>query len=276
MYKQYRVNAPGTGALSAYYPWNSAHEPATPIGAYYAWDSAHEPVLPTNPGVAGLGVDPQTEEAARQIIEARQDPVTSIARWAKQQTDIVWDPVPNSAVYELFPLNDALVDAIPQAAFGHPLPQVAVIGTMPHKLSTVQKAFEGTPYKFEFSYAVYGARDRRQEPAMLFLWTATPRGPEDEAGGRGALEYTAGELGGKLVYPVQRAEMSTKPVAEFYRALDHQFPVARSGGLSAADAIAPPAPAIVSSKAEPLLWLGLGAATGAAIWGVLHLLTRRT
>jgi hypothetical protein len=149
--------------------------------------------------------------------------------WAGRAGGIEWEMVaqpPNTNVVA-FPINDAILQTITSLTFGHALPFVAIVTDRLATPAEAEAAFNGSPYRFYETQAVYRQDDPGNPPKISFMHWGEYRRPEDPQHGKGSTEDVAKRIGSTLVYGIQANYDDTAtrspPDAGFIDALQQQL-----------------------------------------------------
>jgi len=248
------------------------------VGAYYAWDENQ--AIGTSPDGLGAVQTPEpgfAEEALSHLLAGSLSipgaPAAASATlgvytpWASQSGDVDWQPTRADWNLLVTPITDAQLKAATQASFGQPVGWVAVLTSVPAKLSLAENAFDSSEYEFFAGEATYRQDDLAATPKAYFFYWGKLR--DDTTGGKGSLGAVARALGGQLVFPLQ-APLTGKERG----APAGAFSQAGSKALTVGPAVIPGVP--VTAAAAPgarkpswLLLLAVGGAAAAGGWWLL-------
>lgn len=173
-------------------------------------------------GISGLGDDaslPFADQTLIGIIQAQ--PSLTYTGWALQNGDIEWTEEVPTQNYQAFAITDLQIVATAQAATSVPN-RLAVISPSLSFASTVKKTFEGTPYAYQQTEAVYAQLDAAQPPAIYFIYWLTLRSATDPMIGNTSLNYAALQVVGVLSYIInvpQSGQQRSRPGVSFTQAL---------------------------------------------------------
>jgi len=125
--------------------------------------------------------------------------------WAARESSISWTTVrqPPETNVSIAGLTDARLQAITSATFGQRLGWVAVLSDVLPEVQAPEVAFEGTPYEFFHTQAVYSQADTKAVPTIRYLHWGRLRDPGDNDGGSGSMAAVATRLHGTLVFAMQ-------------------------------------------------------------------------
>jgi len=137
------------------------------------------------------------EELGRQV--AAEAPFGELSLWALQDSEESFVPAQTKKKYLAFPVDPRRLSAAQAAAFGQPIPFVAVLSERMTKLSDVEAAWENTPYEDAGTEVVYREDDGKGVPTGYFLHWANLRG-DQVAVDYSKLGPSVIALGGILVY----------------------------------------------------------------------------
>jgi hypothetical protein len=205
--------------------------------------------------VSGLGADDQALSFADQALITLVSPrgATTYSEWATQTDDVTWSPVTNPKDYQAYAITDYDLVAVASAASSE-VSRLAVISPVLTRQDAVEKAFEGTPFAYDHTEAVYSDLDPQATPQIFFVYWLTLRDANDPKIGPTSLNYAATLIAGVLAYIVFTAPTASsppRPGASFPTALQQQ--IARGTSISipqtpATQATVPVMPAPSSSS----------------------------
>lgn len=153
-------------------------------------------------GLGALGDDASlslADQVMLQILSAQGISSQTVTEWAEQTGDIAWQPVTALVNYQLFPITDAHIVAVATAATAVPS-QLAVVAPFLSFGTAVASAFNGTPYAYSYTEAVYSQQDSAAPPRIYFLYWLTLRPATDPQRGNTSLNLAATGVGGVLSY----------------------------------------------------------------------------
>lgn len=251
------------------------------LGAYYAT----QPLL----AIHGLGDAPEQNMAdvaqnALTALVASSQPLGTFVPWAGQLSDNDWQVVAPDTRYMLYPVSDTLLSAAEKAAFGQPVGFVVALSTHQISLANANKLFDGTPFEYFSSDAVYSASDTKPAPTIAFVYWGRLRPNAQTVGNYTTLQKQAQALGVQLAFPVYvpAPPGATQPAIDFNLALKaQQSPTATatmtptSTAVPAAEPAAPVA-AGSSGVGKVLIVLAVGGVAAYAGYRIVHARKRRT
>jgi hypothetical protein len=215
------------------------------LGAYYA----------TKPlqAISGLGAAAPEQNLADVAVSTMQallsaaKPLGTFVPWADQVGDVDWKVVSPDTRYALYPVTSDLLAATERAAFGQPVGFVTVFSTKPLLLSEAAALFNGTPYEYFSTDAVYRADDAKPAPTIYFVFWGRLRADAQTIGNYANLEKQANSAGAQLSFPVNMPVPAgvSQPQVDFNLAMRAQM-------MPAAAATTPLAPAAVTPSASLL------------------------
>lgn len=237
--------------------------------------------------VSGLGADDQvTPSFADQALLTLLGPTPSLVytEWATQTGDISWNEVIPANDYQAYAVNDLQLVSVANSTSSE-VSTLAVISPVLTHVQIVQSAFEGTPFAYDHTEAIYSQLDQRTPPQIYFLYWLKLRDPSDPKTGPTSLNYAATMVAGVLSYivqippaPTDRAHPASGTFLSVLGVQTAQGPIAIPATPAAQATLPAPAPAPVpviapatqaslapsaSDNVKALLWVGLG--TAAAI-----------
>lgn len=233
------------------------------IGAYYETQT----VTPIN-GLGALGAPASMNDEATQAILGlltQLQPVATVIPWATlDDSSGKWVPSVTSSVrYQLFSVSAAILDTAQRLAFGQPVGFVCVVDGVRH--SQPSDLFDGTPWEYFESDAVFDESEVAEPPKIRFLYWGKLRDEGAISGNASTLEAHVKTQGGQLVYPVNLPVSGRPlPTTPFDVAMQRQFGVAQSSS-AASSVTSSPSPS--TGPSSPAL------STASSGWGKLILLS---
>lgn len=210
----------------------------------------------------------------------QSQPSVVYTEWATQTGDVAWSESLPTVNYQAFAITDQQLVAA--AAASTAAPQVlAVLSPTLSFGTTVKKAFQGTPYAYVRTEAVYAQLDPLQPPRIWFLYWLQLRALNDTQTGPTSLNFAAASVLGVLSYILEvpaSVQDRPRPTLSFQSALDRQNgisapaqqlppgqdPASLPPVITPSPAQSPVPSSIVSSsttdKSKAVLLVGLGAA----------------
>ena len=196
--------------------------------------------------------------------------------WATRKGDLSWDarqspPDVDLAVYEL---TDAAVAGAAEAAFGHPLPFVAILTDEPLTEARVEALWSNTAYEPHSTEALYRQDDARPVPMIYFLHWGLRMESADAPQRLRSLDARAQAALGTLVLGLQVPRTTTErefPATPFDRALWTQLALAepnvQGGGAEPVQAVVqqPVQAAALVPTRRALPWWAAPTALGVAV-----------
>lgn len=199
------------------------------IGAYYETKAL-------TPYSVGAVEQTMSDVAAStiQTLLSNISPLTTVIPWATEET-ANWVPELAPEVrYALYPIDAATLDNVTKAAFGQPVGFVALLDTVMR--AAPERLFDGTPWEFFQSQAVFSERDPNEPPTIQFLYWGKLRDQSTSTGSASTLEAKAKAAQTQLVYPI------TLPIEGAYRGMPTMsFADALSRQTKSASPLLPPA-----------------------------------
>lgn len=217
-------------------------------------------------------------------------PTLTYTEWATQTGDVSWTTVTPATNYQAYSLTDLQLTAAASSALSVPM-TLAVIAPTLTFASSLTTIFEGTPYAYQKTEAVYSQLDNGSPPQIYFLYWLGLRESTDPKIGNTSLNYAASQALGVLVYVLDTALSSSDraiPATSFTQALSTQMtmpsvvvpatpavqntippitiPPISIPGVTPAPAVTPASASASSgdtAKAVLLVSLGVAAAVGA-------------
>lgn len=250
--------------------------------------------------LSGLGADDQSLPLADQALLALVSATPSLVytEWATEVSDSPagssWKEAQPTQNYQAYAVNDLQLVSVASTASSE-VETLVVISPVLTQQQVLTTTFEGTPFSYDHTEAVYLQLDNKSSPQIYFLYWLRLRDQTDPKTGPTSLNYAAAQVAGVLAYVVPTpTSTSDRP-----RPASGSFPVAfnaqvgsgplripsaaptlptSSPGLSPAATLPAQIPAPItpvtqasvvaatpSSNAKALLLVGLGA--GAALLG---------
>jgi len=198
------------------------------------------------------------------------------APWASRVGSLDWEVVrqPADTNIQVAAISDQILQALMVITMNQPFGFLAVLSDQLPDVQAPSTAFEGTPYGFYETQAVYSLADTRDPPWIQFLHWARLRNPEDRGGGSHGLDAVAAALHGQLVVAIQVnpdfTQQRPPPGMAFEAALATQL--GAGGGVVPVVPVLPPGggmpveplPPVTPGPPAPQLPAPPGAATPAA------------
>lgn len=193
--------------------------------------------------LTGFGADDASslslaDQMMLQLLSTAQIPSQTVTEWAQQSGDVSWQEITALSNYQLFPITDQELVAVANATTMVPT-TLAVVAPFLSFASALQTAFEGTPYAYSLTEAVYAQADAAATPRIYFLYWINLRPQSDPKRGNTSLNFAATSIGGVLSYvheiPLSNTDRPS-PKLSFQAALAQQ-----SGQMPKA-----PAPVVVT------------------------------
>jgi len=243
------------------------------LGAYYAT----QPLL----AIHGLGDAPEQSLAdvaqnALTALIAASRPLGTFVPWAGQLSDNDWQVVAPDTRYMLYPVTADLLSAAEKAAFGQPVGFVVALSPNQLTLANAQKLFDGTPFEYFSTDAVYDTADSKPAPTIRFVYWGRLRPNAQTVGNYSTLQKQSTALGTQLAFPVNVAVPSgaSQPPIDFNLALRTQqgstaAAVTPSAVLAPAAPLAPVATSAGPSVGKILLLLAVGGVAAYAGYRVM-------
>jgi hypothetical protein len=153
---------------------------------------------------SGLGADDQALTFADQTLISIVSPQGSLTytEWATQTGDAAWTEVTPAKDYQAYAVSDFQLVAVANTASSE-VDTLAVISPVLTRMSAVQKAFEGTPFAYDHTEAIYAQLDSKSPPQIYYCYWLTLRDASDPKTGPTSLNYAAALVLGVLSYIVQ-------------------------------------------------------------------------
>jgi len=177
--------------------------------------------------VSGLGDDASLSAADQAMVAQLQyTPSVVYTEWASLSGDVSWTESIPTTNYQAFAITDAQLSAVAASTQSSPT-ALAVIAPALTYGTSVDTAFQGTPYAYQKTEAVYAQMDPREPPQVFFLYWLTLRSATDPSGGTSSLNYAASSVGGVLSYVLEglvgaAASVRARPTTSFAAALAAQ------------------------------------------------------
>lgn len=176
---------------------------------------------------AGLGANDQALTFADQAlisIVAAQPPMM-YTEWAAQTSDNTWVESTPTSDYQTYAINDFQLVAVANQTSSEvtTLAAVSPFLTLP---AAVAAAFNGTPFSYVKTEAVYAQLDTGNPPQIYFLYWLTLRDASDPKIGPTSLVYAATSIGAVLSYIVETPLAGSdraRPGVSFTQALNQQM-----------------------------------------------------
>lgn len=174
------------------------------------------------PAPPGYDVDGQVKELLREL-PGQLKPFGLVTPWAVKHGDLQWEQLrqPTSMNIELYRITDADMRRIFTELFYLELPYIAFLTRKNIPVAILDQAFEGTPYEYFETHAVYPQTDKRDVPQILQLHWLRRRAAGDQA--RRFTGPVVESLGGVMLFaqqvPAARSSLRTAPVVTFADAL---------------------------------------------------------
>lgn len=208
--------------------------------------------------LTGFGADDASslslaEQMMLQLLATARIPSQTVTEWAQQSGDVSWQEVTALNNYQLFPITDQELVAVATATTAVPT-TLAVLAPFLSFSSTLETAFEGTPYAYSLTEAIYAQADTAEPPRIYFLYWINLRPQADPKRGNTSLNFAASSIGGVLAYvhetPLSNSDRPS-PKVSFKTALAQQSgqmpkapaPVVVTGPTPTAPSIQAPIPA---------------------------------
>ncbi len=158
----------------------------------------------------GLGASDQVLTFADQTLIAIVAPQGSLTytEWATQTSDAAWTEVTPAMDYQAYAVSDFQLVAVANTSSSE-VSTLAVISPVLTKMATVQAAFEGTPFAYDHTEAIYAQLDTKSPPQIYYCYWLTLRDATDPKTGPTSLNYAATTVLGILSYIVQIPPAST-------------------------------------------------------------------
>ncbi len=250
--------------------------------------------------VSGLGADDRVLSFADQALIAIVSPQGSLVytEWARQTSDNTWQEATPTQDYQAFAVSDFQLVAVANTTSSE-VESLAVFSPVLTRPSAVAAAFEGTPFVYDHTEAVYAQLDTQSTPQIYFLYWLRLRDQTDPKTGPTSLNYAATMVGGVLAYvlaiPRAGSDRAAPPSGSFPSAFSAQaqkapltipqtpavvttIPATPATSPTAPVTALPTVPTMPATQAQQasmvtpaqanmraLLWVGLG--TAAAIGG---------
>ncbi len=193
--------------------------------------------------LTGFGADDASslslaDQVMLQLLATSKIPSQTVTEWAQQSGDVSWQEITALNNYQLYPITDQTIVAVATASTMVPT-TLAVVAPFLSFASALTTAFEGTPYAYSLTEAIYAQADPAETPRIYFLYWLSLRPQADPKRGNTSLNFAATSIGGVLSYvheiPLSNTDRPS-PKVSFQAALAQQ-----SGQMPKA-----PAPVIVT------------------------------
>jgi len=151
--------------------------------------------------VSGLGADDASLPFADQALISIVSPQGSLvySEWARQTSDNSWQEVTPQKDYQAFAVSDFQLVAVANTTSSE-VQSLAVISPVLTRASAVAATFEGTPFAYDHTEAIYAQLDTQSTPQIYFLYWLRLRDQTDSKTGPTSLNYAATVVGGVLAY----------------------------------------------------------------------------
>jgi hypothetical protein len=116
------------------------------------------------------------EELAQQV--AASAPIGELTLWAIQDGEANFSAAQTQKKYLAYPVDPKRLTAAQQAAFGQPIPFVAVISDQAMLQSAIEAAWDGSPYEDAGTEVVYREDDPQEVPTGYFVHWGNLRGDQ--------------------------------------------------------------------------------------------------
>jgi len=191
--------------------------------------------------VSGLGADDQALTFADQTLISIVSPQPSLVytEWATQTGDAAWTEQTPAKDYQAYAISDFQLVAVANTASAE-VDTLAVISPFLTRMDAVASAFEGTPFAYDHSEAVYAQLDTAALPQIYFLYWLRLRDASDPKTGPTSLNYASAMVGGILSYIV---EVPPAPTDRAHPA-SGSFPSALQRQLTRSPVSVPETPAV--------------------------------
>lgn len=216
------------------------------IGAYYETHSV-SPI--------GLGLDQSMVDVAMSTMQSLLSslrPLVTVIPWATED-GAQWVPSVTPEVrYALYPVDAALLDRVQSAAFGQPVGFVAVLDTVMR--AAPENLFDGTPWEYFQSQAVFSELDSGNPPAVRFLYWGKLRDDLGTKGSSATLEAKVAAAKASLVYPVTlpiEGAARGMPTAPFDQAIAVATKTAQASAIPVAPGSPKSSPSAPTSSPAP-------------------------
>ncbi len=152
----------------------------------------------------GLGASDRALTFADQALISIVAPQGSLTytEWAEQQDDVTWTEVTPDKDYQAYAVSDFQLVAVANTTSSE-VSTLAVISPVLTKSSAVEANFEGTPFAYDHTEAIYAQLDTKSPPQIYFCYWLTLRDGADPKTGPTSLNYAATMVAGVLSYIVQ-------------------------------------------------------------------------
>ncbi len=152
----------------------------------------------------GLGASDQALTFADQTLISIVAPQGSLTytEWAQQSGDVNWTEVTPAKDYQAYAVSDFQLVAVANTTSSE-VSTLAVISPVLTKPSVVRTTFEGTPFAYDHTEAIYAQLDSKSPPQIYFCYWLTLRDGADPKTGPTSLNYAATVVLGVLTYIVQ-------------------------------------------------------------------------
>jgi hypothetical protein len=154
--------------------------------------------------LSGLGADDSALSFADQALIGIVSPQPSLiyTEWALQTGDASWQEVTPSKDYQAYAVSDFQLVAVANTTSSE-VSTLAAISPVLTRASVVKTAFEGTPFAYDHTEAVYAQLDTQATPQIYYVYWLKLRDPTDPKTGPTSLNYAATTILGVLAYILQ-------------------------------------------------------------------------
>jgi len=156
--------------------------------------------------LSGLGADDAALPLADQALLALVSSAPSLVytEWATQTGDAAWSEATPAQDYQAFVVSDAQLASVASTASSE-VQSLAVVSPVLTQMTAVKTVFEGTPFAYDHTEAVYAQADTKSPPKIYFLYWLKLRDQTDPKSGTASLNSAATQVGGALVYILEVA-----------------------------------------------------------------------
>ncbi len=156
--------------------------------------------------LSGLGADDQTLPFADQALLTLLSGAPSLVytEWASQSPTLEssWTEAMPTSDYQAYAINDLQLVTVTNTT-SSVVQELAVVSPMLASQQAIKTAFEGTPFAYDHTEAIYAQLDNASPPRIYFLYWLKLRDQTDPKTGPTSLNYAATSIGGVLVYVLQ-------------------------------------------------------------------------
>jgi hypothetical protein len=196
--------------------------------------------------LSGLGADDQSLPLADQALLALIGAAPSLVytEWAAQSPTLETSWVEASPLkdYQAYAVNDLQLVSVTNTT-SSVVQELAVISPVLTGQQAVKAAFEGTPFAYDRTEAVYSQLDNASPPRIYFLYWLRLRDGADPKTGPTSLNYAATTIGGVLVYILE----ISPPASDRAHPASGSFPSAFNAQLRQGPITVPATPAVQST-----------------------------